>query len=946
MAKAVQIKQSSFFSKNPWLFAVLTVVFVVFSNTLVNDYNMDDEIVTNHHPLTSQGISAIPKILKSPYFQADIYSYEYRPVVHISFAIEHQFLGESAGVSHFINLLLYMILVLVAFNLIKQLFPTINEMLLAFITLLFALHPTHTEVVASIKNRDEILALLFTLLAFKDAIKLCSSVQWWRIFTVLIYFNIALGSKVTVLPFAFVIPFSIQLLLNPKHTFYPLLLSLLLSIFSTLWIETFSFEMQFKFVLGNLLLMSFIYWQEIKWLIQNIYNLLESSAVSLAVEEKESSQFFIHSFSSAFSVLKAYKWWVLLLIVLNGLVFVLGAVGWTWLVLMGLVTIAFYFSKSEELGKFLLLIFILISYEIAWIYYGEGTITFILIGIIYMGLAWQQKLIHPIFILIYIIPDILSLELKSLWILLGFNTISIDSSKKYIQRGGYFLYSILLIMMVRKAVLYEELIFIVLILGICLTLTAIILYKQIIRKISSKNFLTLFLVSVTILFLLKFIDNPIENNFRINSIVPTAQTLNSVTPQKIVPTASYRPVLFAEYPITDYPTPFEEKLGLSAVALLKYLKLSVLPYPLAYYYGYKEIEPLPINSFPVILSIALHLLLLFSMFYFYWKKKNLIAFGIAFYLITISPFSTFLYPIPGVVADRYLFAPTLGLSFFIVGILCLIFKVDFTSNSLKFSTLNRNMKYIVLGILVSYSFISFARNFDWKDKLTLFENDIHHVENSAQAQNLLAFHLSAEAQKVPNLTERTAMLEEAAFHFRRAVEIWPDFLNAFYDLGRTNEQLGHWNEAINAYKRTFAIDTTFSDAIFRAGIVYDGMGKTDSAIICYEYVTKKNPNNTTAFNNLSFIYFKNKDFKKSLEVCKTAYSVNPNNTDALLNIGKIFINTNEKDSAIYYFDQAYSARGNDVELMKILYQLHNEKDPNSPKTQFYFNELRRFGVIR
>ena len=91
-----------------FLFACLLYV-----NTIPNDYNLDDELVTRDHRTTSKGISAIPEIIDSYYYEDDIgYKYGYRPVTHIFFAIEHEFLGENPHLSHVINVLLYAFLCL------------------------------------------------------------------------------------------------------------------------------------------------------------------------------------------------------------------------------------------------------------------------------------------------------------------------------------------------------------------------------------------------------------------------------------------------------------------------------------------------------------------------------------------------------------------------------------------------------------------------------------------------------------------------------------------------------------------------------------------------------------------------------------------------------------------------------------------------------------------
>jgi hypothetical protein len=145
--------------------------FVIYVNTIPNDYNLDDELVTQNHRLTSKGISAIPEIFTSPYYEDKAgYKYEYRPIVLISFAIEHTFFGDNPHVSHFFNVLLYSLLCVLFFQTLKLAFSSHKDLFPLIAALLFAAHPIHTEVVASIKNRDEIFALIFGLLSWRSAI--------------------------------------------------------------------------------------------------------------------------------------------------------------------------------------------------------------------------------------------------------------------------------------------------------------------------------------------------------------------------------------------------------------------------------------------------------------------------------------------------------------------------------------------------------------------------------------------------------------------------------------------------------------------------------------------------------------------------------------------------------------------------------------------------------
>jgi hypothetical protein len=145
---------------------LLVSVFLVFGNSLFNGYNLDDNLVTQKQVLTSKGLSSIDKIFSQSYYSNNVdLGFGYRPIVLLSFAMEHQFLGESAKISHFVNLILYAIAVLLLFKLLLG-YTGEKGILLAFLaSILFAVHPIHAEVIASIKNRDEILAFLFLMLS-------------------------------------------------------------------------------------------------------------------------------------------------------------------------------------------------------------------------------------------------------------------------------------------------------------------------------------------------------------------------------------------------------------------------------------------------------------------------------------------------------------------------------------------------------------------------------------------------------------------------------------------------------------------------------------------------------------------------------------------------------------------------------------------------------------
>jgi tetratricopeptide (TPR) repeat protein len=138
---------------------------VCYANVVHDEYSLDDDFAFYSNKYVQEGIKGIPDILTHPYFNDGKLSFDYRPVASITFAIEKEFFGNDPHVSHVDNLIFYIIAVLLVLSLMTEVFAL--DIVPAFlIALFFAVHPAHTEVVISIKNREEILSFIFCLLSF------------------------------------------------------------------------------------------------------------------------------------------------------------------------------------------------------------------------------------------------------------------------------------------------------------------------------------------------------------------------------------------------------------------------------------------------------------------------------------------------------------------------------------------------------------------------------------------------------------------------------------------------------------------------------------------------------------------------------------------------------------------------------------------------------------
>ena len=150
---------------------------IIYANTPTFDYALDDHLFITDNQFTLRGFAGIRDILThdslAGYYGANtipVAGGRYRPLSLTTYAVEHALFGARPGISHFINVVCYSATVLVLFLLLQRLFPSSADAMwyrnLPFLAAaFFAVHPVHSEVVATIKGRDDLLGLLLGLSA-------------------------------------------------------------------------------------------------------------------------------------------------------------------------------------------------------------------------------------------------------------------------------------------------------------------------------------------------------------------------------------------------------------------------------------------------------------------------------------------------------------------------------------------------------------------------------------------------------------------------------------------------------------------------------------------------------------------------------------------------------------------------------------------------------------
>jgi tetratricopeptide (TPR) repeat protein len=268
--------------------------------------------------------------------------------------------------------------------------------------------------------------------------------------------------------------------------------------------------------------------------------------------------------------------------------------------------------------------------------------------------------------------------------------------------------------------------------------------------------------------------------------------------------------------------------------------------------------------------------------------------------------------LPGVIGDRYLFIPSLGFCLLVTYLIFSLFKTSLLTTKVKYS----------FGVILSiYSLMTFSRNMDWKDDLTLFRRDLKYADQSAQGHRLLAIHLIGRAATSQDANDQKMLREEAVVHLQKTLEIYPPFFNATFDLGRAYMLLNQYDSAIVYFKKASELNPSYTLSLLNIADIYMQQRKYRESVPYLEKAVRLQPKDYSGYDKLSFSLFSLSEFDKSIAINKKAIVEMPSNAEPYINLGRTFMGINQFDSARYYLLIAGKIAPGNVLVPQLLQQI-------------------------
>jgi tetratricopeptide (TPR) repeat protein len=400
-----------------------------------------------------------------------------------------------------------------------------------------------------------------------------------------------------------------------------------------------------------------------------------------------------------------------------------------------------------------------------------------------------------------------------------------------------------------------------------------------------------------------------------------------------------RDIKFFENPL-KYEGDFMDRITVGLFSSWFYLKMLIYPKDLSFYYGYNQIPMANWSNWQVWASLVFYISLgVYGVKQF--VKRNIIGLGIAIWLGGMLGVVNVLFPIVGIVADRFAFTFSIGFCIVLGYLLLKFFKLDLSQSVHQISFPN-GFLIVFIGILVVYSVRTIARNPDWHDQMTLYEKDIEHLEESAKAHALLANTyypiLSKEVRNSPGNLENRKKVDNLIFHYKEAIRIDSTYLTSINNLGSVYMNfLADYNNTIYYCEKAVKMDGNYLEAHVNLGHAYNVKGDFDKSLYHYSRAIEINPANMTIYQTFNKVANDNNKIVQSINLLTKSIIKVENPKNIYLNIANLYsLDNYNVEQSLIYFVKAFETDRADKQLCEHIVALYNSLG-KTEEAKMYFN---------
>jgi tetratricopeptide (TPR) repeat protein len=251
-----------------------------------------------------------------------------------------------------------------------------------------------------------------------------------------------------------------------------------------------------------------------------------------------------------------------------------------------------------------------------------------------------------------------------------------------------------------------------------------------------------------------------------------------------------------------------------------------------------------------------------------------LLFFLLFFFVALAPTSNLIVLIGSIMAERFLYLPSVGLAGCVVAAIHALGQ----RRSLQ-RPAAAPVAWAALGLVcLAFTARTYARNFDWRDDLSLWASAVEVCPESARPH----YNLGRELERIPD------RLPEAIAEYQAALRIEPDRADAHTNLGNALSGIpGRLPEAIAEYQAALRIEPDRAEAHNDLANALARMpGRLPEAIAEYQAALRIRPDHAELHYNLANALLLIPDrLPEAIAEYRAALRIEPNHADAHNNLG-------------------------------------------------------------
>jgi len=264
------------------------------------------------------------------------------------------------------------------------------------------------------------------------------------------------------------------------------------------------------------------------------------------------------------------------------------------------------------------------------------------------------------------------------------------------------------------------------------------------------------------------------------------------------------------------------------------------------------------------------------------RRRPYLAVGWLWYLGTLVPVIGLVQVGSQALADRYTYIPLTGL--FIIA----------AWSAGDFCLQRRSLKPVAgaAAVLLLAAMFACTRNQirHWENGVTLARRALKVTRDNYAMLNILGNALAKRDRQ-----------DEAIRHYRRAIQINPNYKEAHFNLALELSKMGRQDEAISHWRRALLIEPNFVEAHYMLGITLAETGRADEALSHYRRALQIKPDYAEAHYNLGNALLIKGRQEEAISHWRRALQIKPEFAKAHNNLAISLAATGRQDEAIRHF---------------------------------------------